>query len=111
MAIPIIRSRQTMKISHGLEYFAVRVLTGAVQILPGRVADGMAFILGRLSYAVLTSRRRIARENLKRAFGSDKTDGEIELIIKNVFLNTARTLVEFSRQPKYSPEKILSWTE
>ena len=100
-----------MKISHGLEYFAVRVLTGAVQILPGRVADGMAFILGRLSYAVLTSRRRIARENLKRAFGSDKTDGEIELIIKNVFLNTARTLVEFSRQPKYTPEKILSWTE
>ncbi len=100
-----------MTISHGLEYIAVRVLTGAVQILPGRVADGIAFVLGRLSYAVLTSRRRIARENLKRAFGSDKTDGEIELIIKNVFLNIARTLVEFSRQIKYTPEKILAWTE
>ncbi len=99
-----------MTISHRLEFWAVRILTGAVQLLPGRAAYAVAFILGRLSYAVLTSRRRIARDNLKRAFGSEKSDGEIERIIKEVFLHTARTLVEFARQPKYTPEKILAMT-
>lgn len=111
MAIPMTRSEPTMTINHWLEYAAVWVLTKVVQLLPGRVADAVAFVLGRLSYAVLTSRRRIARENLKRAFGPEKSDGEIELIIKDVFLHTARTLVEFARQPRYTPEKILAMTQ
>jgi len=97
-----------MKTNHGLEYAAVWFLAKLAQILPGRVVDLMAFVLGRLAYALLASRRRIARDNLTRAFKDEKSPGEIEEIIKNVFLDAARTSVEFARQPVYTPEKILS---
>ncbi|UCD16945.1 MAG: lysophospholipid acyltransferase family protein [Candidatus Zixiibacteriota bacterium] len=96
-----------MKISHGLEYAVTRLLTWLVQILPGRIADMVAFVLGRLSYAVLTSRRRVARENLRRAFKDEKSPGEIEQLIKAIFLHTSRTIVEFARQPVFTHEKIL----
>ena len=99
-----------MKINHGLEYALAWTLTKLVQILPGRVADMIAFVLGRLAYAILASRRRVARENLRRAFGDEKSPGEIEEIIKNVFLNIARSIVEFARQPVLNHEKVLKMT-
>ncbi|MBN2227078.1 MAG: lysophospholipid acyltransferase family protein [candidate division Zixibacteria bacterium] len=97
-----------MKTNHGCEYAAVWFLTKLAQILPGRVVDWMAFVLGRLAYAMLASRRRIARENLQRAFKNEKSPGEIEDIIKKVFLHAARTSVEFARQPVYTPKRIRS---
>ncbi|SYZ72460.1 putative Lipid A biosynthesis acyltransferase [Candidatus Zixiibacteriota bacterium] len=96
-----------MTISHGLEYLGVRLLTGLVQILPARVADWKAILLGNLAYYILTSRRRIARANLKRAFPGEKDDREITRIVKGVFVNIARTSVEFARQPKLKRDRIL----
>ncbi|MCX6827076.1 MAG: hypothetical protein NTV06_07420, partial [candidate division Zixibacteria bacterium] len=58
-----------MKINHGLEFAVVWSLTRLIQLMPGRVADMLAAALGKLAYLVLTSRRRIARDNLKRGFG------------------------------------------
>jgi Kdo2-lipid IVA lauroyltransferase/acyltransferase len=97
-----------MKISHGLEYAGVRLLTGAMQILPGRIADWKAICLGRLAYYILASRRKIAKANMKRAFLEEKSDREITRIVKQVFVNIARTSVEFARQPKLKPDKILA---
>jgi KDO2-lipid IV(A) lauroyltransferase len=106
MAIPIIRSRLTMTISHGLEFAGVRILTRAVQILPGRLADILAAGLGRLAWLILTSRRRIAINNLKRAFKEEKSETEIHRIARSVFVNVARTSVEFARLPILKPDKI-----
>ena len=97
-----------MKISHGLEYGFAWCMTTLVQILPGRLADFFAFLLGRFAYAILASRRRIARENLQKAFGDAKSPGEVEEIIKNVFVNTARAVVGFARQPVLNHQKVLS---
>ncbi len=96
-----------MTISHGLEYIAFWFLTKLVQIMPGRMADIIAVSLGKLSYTVLTSRRRIALDNLKRAFGDSKSGAEYEAIIRKVFINISRTTIEFARQPVYSKQKIL----
>jgi KDO2-lipid IV(A) lauroyltransferase len=96
-----------MKTSHGVEYAAVWALAKAVQLLPGRAADWLAVSLGKIGYYALASRRRIARRNLQRAFGDEKTPTEIEGIIKEVFVNISRSLVEFCRQPKMKKEKIL----
>jgi len=96
-----------MKINHGLEYIAFWILTKSVQIMPTRLADIIAVLLGKLSYKILTSRRRTASDNLHRAFGDSKTEVEYESIIKNVFINISRTTVEFARQPIFSKERIL----
>lgn len=97
-----------MKISHGAEYFALLTITRMARLIPGRLADWMAVVFGIISYHILTSRRRIARENFKRAFKYEKNQQEIEKIIKEVFINLARTVVEFARQPVIKKNEILS---
>jgi KDO2-lipid IV(A) lauroyltransferase len=96
-----------MKISHGFEYAGVWLLTKSVQLLPGRLADWLAVMLGRLAYYILTSRRRIAANNLRRAFGEELSDEEIIRIVKKVFINISRTTIEFARQPILTSSKIL----
>ncbi len=95
-----------MKISHGIEYIAFWLLVKAVQLMPGRLADKIAIGLGWLSYKILTSRRRIAQDNLKRAFGDEKSDEEYDRIVRQVFVNVARDVIEFARQPVIGLEKI-----
>lgn len=96
-----------MKISHRLEYIVFWSLTRFVQLLSGRMADRVAVFLGQLSYKILTSRRRVALDNLKRAFGDKESDTEYKAIIKDVFINISRTTIEFARQPVFSKKKIL----
>lgn len=94
------------KISHGLEYAAIYTLTRLVQIMPGRLADWLAIALGILAYLLMTTRREVALNNLRRAFGEEKGERELAKITRKVFINIARTLVEFARQPVLKKERI-----
>ncbi len=96
-----------MKTSHGLEYAAIWTLTKFVQIIPGRIADWMAVGLGKLTHLILASRRRIALENLKRSNLGITDEERLKEIVTKVFINIARTTIEFCRQPVYTSERIL----
>ena len=85
------------KLSHNLEYLLALTGISLAQLLSPRVADSFAAGLGSFAHAILTSRRRIAIENLARAMGDTLSAKEIEAITRRVFQNTGRTLVEFSR--------------
>jgi KDO2-lipid IV(A) lauroyltransferase len=95
-----------MKISHGFEYAAFWCLTGFTRLLPGRLREWIAAWLGRLGYIVAASRRRIAKENLKRAFGDEKSEAELKTITKGVFVNIVRSMLEFACFPRMTKEKI-----
>lgn len=95
------------KISHGLEYTGVYTLSRLVQIVPGRLADWLAIALGNLAYLLMTKRREVALDNLRCAFGDEKGKRELAKITRKVFVNIARTLVEFARQPVLKKERIL----
>lgn len=95
-----------MKISHGIEFIAFWSLTRLVQLLPGKVADKIAEGIGWVAYNILTSRRRIAVDNLKRAFGDEKSTEEIDRIVREVFKNVARDIIEFTRQPRIGLKKV-----
>lgn len=96
-----------MKISHGLEYITLWTLTKMVQIIPGRLADALAWCLGKMTYYILTSRRRIAEENLRRAFPGEISEERIAEIVKIVFINIARTTITFTRQPVLKRKNFL----
>lgn len=96
-----------MKISHGFEYIIFWSLAKLVQLLPGNVADLVAVALGKLAYRVLTSRRRVAMENLDRAFKGEKSKAETEMIARNAFISVSRTSIEFARFPVISRQKML----
>ena len=84
-------------IRHSIEYVAVLTGIKLAQMLSPKMADRFASALGSISCAVATSRRRIAHENLRRAFGDSLTEEQRRVIVRNVFRNTARTLIEFAR--------------
>jgi len=75
--------------------------------MPARVADWTAVWLGNLARTVLTSRRRIAMDNLRRAFGDEKSEPELEAITKEVFITIARTTFELLRLPVLKQQTIL----
>ncbi len=85
------------QLSHEIEYIFTFLGVRLVQVLPTRLADLLGSALGSLAHLVLRSRRRITHDNLRRALGEALTDTERELIVKQVFQNTGRTLVDFAR--------------
>ena len=88
------------KLSHNLEYAAALAGVKLAQLLSPRLAHAFGTGLGNLTHAVLTSRRRVAFDNLKQAFGDSKSEEELNKIVKGVFQNIGQTLIEFSRFKK-----------
>jgi KDO2-lipid IV(A) lauroyltransferase len=95
-----------MKMSHGVEFAAFWLLTRLVQIMPAAVADKIAAGLGWLTYQLLKSRRAIAGDNLRRAFKEGISEAEIDRIVRVVFKNIARDIIEFARQPLIGLKKV-----
>jgi len=85
------------KVSHQLEYAATICGVKLAQALSPKMADKLGAGLGSLAHTVLTSRRRIANENLRRAFGNELSDEQRAVVVKNVFRNAGRTMIEFAR--------------
>ena len=85
------------RVTHNLEYLATAAGVKLMQTLSPSLADTFGSSLGGLAHAVLASRRRIALDNLERAMGDSLSDEERRVIVKSVFRNTGRTLVEFAR--------------
>ncbi|MFZ5979136.1 MAG: lysophospholipid acyltransferase family protein [Candidatus Zixiibacteriota bacterium] len=94
------------KLSHRVEYFAALVGVRLARLLSPEAADVFGVGLGNLAHAMLTSRKRIAFDNLKKAMGDSLSDEEIKLIIKSLFKNIGRTLIEFSRFGKMGLDGI-----
>ncbi|MBI5267211.1 MAG: hypothetical protein HY851_08265, partial [candidate division Zixibacteria bacterium] len=94
------------KISHTLEYAATVIGVKLAQAFSPRMADRLGAGLGSMAHAVLTSLKRIANNNLKRAFGDELTEEQRKVIVRNVFRNTGRTLVEFARFGKTGKDGI-----
>ncbi|MBI5970126.1 MAG: lysophospholipid acyltransferase family protein [Deltaproteobacteria bacterium] len=78
-------------------------LLKAVSYIIGHLPLGVLLFsgktLGRLVYLVDKRHRKTAKENLKKAFGNEKTDIEIETIARKVFENIAMNFFEFMRVP------------
>jgi KDO2-lipid IV(A) lauroyltransferase len=93
-------------VKHNLEYYALLSLVKAAHLLTLRMADRFGAGLGNLAHAVLTSRRRVAFDNIKQAMGDSLSDEEINGIVKEVFRGIGRTLIEFSRLSKLKTEGV-----
>ncbi|MEW5994702.1 MAG: hypothetical protein AB1744_09925 [Candidatus Zixiibacteriota bacterium] len=85
------------RLSHTIEYVGALAGTKLANLLSARAADRFGAALGSLAYRLWVSRRRVARDNLKQAFGASLTDEQISAISRNVFKNAGRTVVEFAR--------------
>lgn len=83
-----------------LEYLLLRLMSALIRLLPFSVAKAGARFVGRLLYVLLGRYRKIALENLRAAFGNEKSESEIKKIALQSFENLAVFGLEFIWIPK-----------
>jgi len=76
------------------EYLAASFLTFLANILPIEAAAWLARRLGDLSYLLLWNRRRIALENVGKAFGPSLSKSRMRQIVRSAFQNAALSIME-----------------
>ena len=73
--------------------------------LSPKAAGRIGIVLGDVAHILDGRHRRIARQNLRMAFGETKSEEEINRIIKDVFRGIGQTAVEFFQIPTLTYEK------
>lgn len=86
---------------------AAAALTGIFARLSPAAVDRIGAALGDFARIFDSRHRRIARHNLRMAFGDTKSEEEIGRIIKEVFRNIGQTAAEFFQIPSLTYEKAL----
>ncbi|MEE9226097.1 MAG: lysophospholipid acyltransferase family protein [Bacteroidota bacterium] len=88
-----------------VEYFLFVLLGAIVRLFPLRLAQRIGETLGTLMYHVISVRRVVALENLRRAF-PEKSEREVQAIAKGAFRNFAIAMVELLWFPRLTRERI-----
>ncbi|MEW5794977.1 MAG: lysophospholipid acyltransferase family protein [Candidatus Zixiibacteriota bacterium] len=84
-------------LKHRIEYLAALFGMAVANVLSARLADAFGAALGRVAHLLLTSRRRLAFDNMKQALGTELTDRQIRDLVRGVFTNLGRTAVGLAR--------------
>jgi KDO2-lipid IV(A) lauroyltransferase len=88
---------------HGLEYAAFRLIVCFIECLPVRCAARCAESFAAFVHACLPrkwTRFDVAAENLRRAFGDELADAEVERIVRRMWVHLFRTVVEVVQSPR-----------
>lgn len=93
------RRRAAVRIRHRLEYVGWLSAAFVLRWLPRRATVALADAMGWLLYRVLRVRRAVVEENLRRAFGRDKSEAELQRIALESYRHAVLTFCEFI-QPK-----------
>ena len=96
------------KVFEYISYYGSMPLVFLLRLLPHRLILGMAGLLGILSYYVFPFRKKVVLDNLKQAFGTDKTPAEIRRITRACYYNFSVMFAEFIRMPVISPIQLQS---
>lgn len=77
-----------------LQFLAVRFIASILCLLPFSVTVPAVRFFTNILYLVLSKRRRIAKENIRRAFGASLSEQEINRIARSSIQNVALSIVE-----------------
>lgn len=102
------RSKKKSNIlTHFIAYCMIMGLISTFRILPWKFAHAIAWGGALLFFHAVPRRREITLKNLKRAFGGEKTDQELESLAKESYRSLARSAVEFVKFGQMKGEELL----
>jgi len=87
-------------LSDRLEYLLARTGMALACSLSERQAAKFAACLGRIAHGLLSSRRRLAQDNMRRALGNSISEVQIRDNVHKVFINLSCTIIELARYRK-----------
>ncbi len=89
-----------------MEYLLLVAFSRLVCALPLEAALTLGRLLGFFIGRVVRYRRKVALENLRRAFGSEKDEADLRRILRGVYRHFGQMIVEFCRFPVLSGRQI-----
>ncbi|MEE9443678.1 MAG: lysophospholipid acyltransferase family protein [candidate division Zixibacteria bacterium] len=95
-----------MKITHGIEYVLVRILSFLFQKLPRKTALNLGYRIGRAIDNLWLSRHKTVMSNLDIAFGETLTASDKEELSKKIFGNIGITMAEIARFPVTETDEL-----
>lgn len=87
-------------------YYLGRVIASIVYVIPFKLALSIASLLGTLAFYALPRYRQLTIDNLKSAFGGERSERELEDIAKRVFQNLGKNAVELVSLPKFNKARM-----
>ena len=95
-------------------YLAARFFFWLIRLLPRRVALAVGAGVGSLSFDLLKKEREKTLTHLQMAFGSEKSEKELKRIARQVFINCAKSGVDWILYPRFNRNnwnKIVHWKD
>ncbi|MDD5428236.1 MAG: lysophospholipid acyltransferase family protein [Candidatus Omnitrophica bacterium] len=87
-------------------YYIGRAVAFVFTLIPLRVGLAIASGVGTLIFHGLPRYRNLTIDNLRYAFGSEKSDEELKGIAKRVFQNLGKNAVELVNLPKFNKARM-----
>jgi KDO2-lipid IV(A) lauroyltransferase len=97
-------------VKHRIEYLAVRALASLVRPVSMARARAWGAAIGRLAYYLDARHRRVALDNLARAFPS-RSEAEHLAIARGVFAHFGSVIAELLKVSTMAPEELLALVE
>lgn len=91
--------------AHRIEYGLARIAQAGICILPAGAARELGAGLGSLAYA-LGIRRDVSLGHLRRIFGEERSERELETIARESYRNFGRMVFEYGRFTRLTPDII-----
>jgi KDO2-lipid IV(A) lauroyltransferase len=95
---------QGVSLRERLEHLALRLVAGAVGVLPRSLARSVGAGLGQAAWTVLPRLRQVGMQNLQLAL-PERTDAERAAILRGVFRSLGWQLGEFCKMSGYTAEQ------
>jgi Kdo2-lipid IVA lauroyltransferase/acyltransferase len=89
-----------------LQFLLLKGFSLVINLLPENLSLWAGRALGTAAYYVDANRRAVALQNLRTAFGSERSEQEIRSIAKTTFRNLGMMAMEFFRIPNMDPEQF-----
>lgn len=87
-------------------YYLLRIISFISLIFPIKINKFLGRQVGEYAYFLATKHRNRASENLRFAYGKEKSESEIRQITKEVFKNLGESLFEVLCIQKFTPRNI-----
>lgn len=97
--------KRRVTLQHRLEYAAVRALQALICALPAGAARNLGAGLGSLAYW-MGVRRDVVMGHLRRVFGGERGEGELEEIARESYRNFGRMTFEYGRFPRLTRRDV-----
>lgn len=84
-----------------LKYLAFRIASRIMPFLPLRVGYLVAIFFGDIAYFTASKSRRVVTHNMRRALGSEASNGRLNQTVRAVFRNAAKNYLDLLRVPTF----------